>query len=176
MKQCSQCKMDKSSEEFGKRTNGAYGKMGVCRMCANAYQRGRPRQKSREAVAKYRNKHRARFLIRYARDRAQEKNWAFDLDAHRKEIQARIDAGVCELSGVKLDLNGSRAFNSPSIDRIDPKRGYTYDNIRILCFAMNSALGDWGEENLHAVLVSWLRKRQGERVTDAGRRLAQAAD
>jgi len=86
----------------------------------------------------------------------------FDLLEHLKEIQERIDAGVCEISGVPFNLREGRTFDSPSIDRIDPSRGYTYANIRLICHAMNSALGDWGEEKLLAILRMWEVRRQRE--------------
>jgi len=169
MKTCSRCKTQKEEGAFRNRKTSPSGKHGVCKQCETEQRKvwnvGKHRVKSREAVARYRNNNRAYFLIRYARDRALEHGWEFDIDKYRKEIQERINNGVCELSGISLDLNGSRAFNSPSIDRIDPNKGYTYDNIRIICFAMNGALGNWGEEVLYAVVISWIRKRQGEGIT-----------
>ena len=35
---------------------------------------------------------------------------------------------------------------APSIDRCDATRGYTKDNIRIICWAANCLLGTWGDE------------------------------
>jgi len=165
MKKCSRCGTEKPVDLFRKRKNVPSGHCGVCKSCESEQRKGwgvNNRKKDRAAVCRYHNKHRAYFLIRYASDRAAAKGWAFDLDAHRSDIQKRIDAGFCELTGIAFDLNGSRSFNSPSIDRIDPSLGYTYDNIRIICFAMNSALGNWGEEILHAVVTSWIDKRERE--------------
>ncbi len=165
---CNRCSQSKDEAEFRLRSRKDKSKYlnRICKECENKARRNCPsvknRKKSRQACQRHRNRNRAYFLIRYARDRAAEKGWSFDLSDHREEIQSRIDAGLCELTGIGFDLNGSRSFNSPSIDRIDPAAGYTYDNIRIICFAMNSALGNWGEEILHAVLTSWNDKRERE--------------
>ena len=56
----------------------------------------------------------------------------------------------CRLSGVPFNLepHGSGAAPrpyAPSIDRIDARRGYTTDNIRIICWAANLLLGTWGD-------------------------------
>lgn len=117
-------------------------------------------ERDREYQSKYRRRNRARDLIRHARTRADRKSIECDLLEHLQDVQARIDAGVCELTGVPFNLGEGRTFDSPSIDRIDPTRGYTYDNIRIICHAMNSALGDWGEEKLLEILRLWEKHRR----------------
>lgn len=54
----------------------------------------------------------------------------------------------CAFSGVEFDLTvhghgpAPRPF-APSIDRINSKRGYTEDNIRIVCWAVNCLFGTW---------------------------------
>ena len=108
---------------------------------------------------RYLNK-RAWLLVDVARTRSKAKGYAFDLDGYREQIQARIDAGYCELSGIRFDLKGNRTFDSPSIDRIDPKRGYVYDNIRVVCNLMNVALGNWGEEPLCVIMEAYLALRK----------------
>lgn len=97
-------------------------------------------------------------LVATVRTRARKRNLAFDLDAHVADIQARIDRGVCELTGAPFDLSPGRKFNSPSIDRINSSLGYTYDNIRIVLNLVNAALGDWGEDTLRQVMTEWLAK------------------
>jgi hypothetical protein len=46
----------------------------------------------------------------------------------------------------KHDSKSSRNPYVPSFDRIDPTKGYTTDNVRIVLFAVNTMLLDWGEE------------------------------
>lgn len=100
---------------------------------------------------------RAQCLVGTVRTRCRKRGLEFDLGAHVAEIQRRIDAGVCELTGVPFDLSPGRKFSSPRIDRIDPRKGYTYDNIRIVLNLVNAALGDWGEVTLREVMQKWLK-------------------
>lgn len=108
--------------------------------------------------AQRRLEQRASCLIATTRTRSRKRGFAFDLDEHRLELQARVDHGLCELTGEPFDLSPGRKFNSPSIDRIDPRRGYTYDNVRIVLNLVNVALGDWGETVLADVMRRWLLK------------------
>lgn len=97
----------------------------------------------------------AMWMISSARNRARLKGLEFDLDDYREEIRTRANAMTCELTGVPLDSSAAKAWNSPSLDRIDPSRGYTYSNIRIVAYAMNCALGTWGESKLRALMMAW---------------------
>jgi len=47
---------------------------------------------------------------------------------------------------------------APSIDRIDARRGYTADNIRIICWAANLLLGTWGDEPAVTVATGIARR------------------
>ena len=72
----------------------------------------------------------------------------------------------CLLSGVPFSLEvlghgaAPRPY-APSIDRIDDRRGYTADNIRIICWAANLLLGTWGDKP--AVKVATGIARRGGR-------------
>lgn len=105
--------------------------------------------------AKRRRYKRAMCLIATARTRARKRGIEFDLHQHVADIQNRIDVGVCEITGVKFDLSPGRKFNSPSLDRINPKLGYVHSNVRVVLNLMNAAMGDWGEEVLRSVMHVW---------------------
>lgn len=113
----------------------------------------------RRRGAKRRLEKRASCLIAGARTRSRNKGIMFDLDSFEAELQRRIDIGICELSGVKFDLSPGRKPNSPSIDRINPADGYVPSNVRVICHALNAALGDWGEAALMPIMDGWLQKR-----------------
>lgn len=72
-----------------------------------------------------------------------------------------MDRGLCEMTGLPFNLNDGRTWDSPSLDRIDPAKGYVYSNIRIICFGMNSALNSWGEDVLEMMVLAWLARRDG---------------
>jgi hypothetical protein len=116
---------------------------------------GENKEHLKEREAKRRLEKRALCLIATSRTRAKKKGLEFDLERYADEIQTRIDKGVCEITGELFDLSPGRKFNSPSLDRIDSKRGYTYDNVRIVLNMVNQALGDWGQDVAERVIRNW---------------------
>lgn len=58
--------------------------------------------------------------------------------------------GHCELTGIPFDWTRySKKDIRPmaaSCDRIDSSKGYTFENVRLVLFAVNCALGSWGED------------------------------
>ena len=89
----------------------------------------------------YKDKHRQcpRFrlqrLVHAARKRAKGKGVEFGLDWQRIEIPE-----ACPLLGIPLSFGGGYAErdSSPSLDRIDPNRGYTHDNVWIISNRANT--------------------------------------
>jgi hypothetical protein len=111
------------------------------------YEKNRERQ---NVLAKSANR-RASRLLSACRKRAREAGIPWDSSpAFRVDIQRRLDCGVCELTGLPFDFVsrgcGPRAPFTPSIDRIIPSLGYVPSNVRVVCWAVNAALGDWGIE------------------------------
>ena len=51
---------------------------------------------------------------------------------------------VCPEWGIELDwyIKGAAQYNSPSLDRIDPTKGYIPGNVRIVCNSYNMAKGN----------------------------------
>jgi hypothetical protein len=70
--------------------------------------------------------------------------------------------GRCEVSGIPLTVSwgGARKKNrpyAPSLDRIDSSKGYTLDNCRIVCVAVNLAMSEWGESVLRRIARAMCR-------------------
>lgn len=103
---------------------------------------------------------RARSLLNAARVRAKKYGLSCTIDV--PWIAARLEAGVCELTGIRFDFNplpGSKINPfSPSLDRIDPKHGYTPDNVRVLVTAMNVALNANGVLIFEHIATAYLAK------------------
>ena len=51
---------------------------------------------------------------------------------------------VCKLTGIKLDSQHS--LYKPSLDRIDPNRGYVCGNIRIVAWIVNKCRMDLSDQ------------------------------
>lgn len=101
-------------------------------------------------------KSRSYYLLTHAKYRAARQQVPYDLDQHAAEVMARIDNGRCELSGIEFYRGGGLHGASPSIDRIVPSKGYVHDNIRVICWAINAAMGRWGEAATKEIMAAWL--------------------
>ncbi len=84
------------------------------------------------------NKNRAKVLFNAARLRAKKLKLEFTINL--EDIELLIKAGICQATGLKLDISSSRksALN-PSLDRINHSKGYTKDNVLLVCWCFNAA-------------------------------------
>lgn len=88
-----------------------------------------------------------------ARDRAKSKNIYFDLT---KEFLLDLwdkQEGKCALTGLDMtyDMYNGRTYTNVSIDRIDVSKGYTKDNVQLVCMAANQAKSDLTDEQLYQI-------------------------
>ena len=61
----------------------------------------------------------------------------------RSDILQKLNKGYCEVTGIKFELNTiSRSPFRPSVDRKDNSKGYTKDNIQLVCWIYNRTKGD----------------------------------
>lgn len=121
------------------------------------------RQRNRESVnarnTKRRREKRAMCLVAAARIRARNKCLPFNLSVEDiAHLQSVIDAGACELSGIRFELDGGRGPRSPSLDRIFPNRGYVSGNVRVVCHSLNAAMGDWGAKETLRIMRAFVEK------------------
>lgn len=69
-------------------------------------------------------------------------------------------AGRCAISGIRfnktLKVGRCRPY-APSIDRIECDKGYTFKNCRLVCVAVNLAIGDFSLEVLEHIALGMLR-------------------
>ena len=175
-KACTVCGEVKPLDQYRKYSGrGRLGLRPLCKVCQRVYEkawrsnsvearknaRAKRSQKTAIYSRQYRAKNRAAYLIAECRRRSQKKGFAFDLDAYVPQIQERISKAICEVSGIALALEAApgRAYNTPSVDRIDPSSGYVYGNDRIVAFAVNAMLGDWGEDVAMSIINQWLQNK-----------------
>ena len=76
--------------------------------------------------------------------RAKAKGFNFNLTT--RWYQAKMAKGICEATGLPLDLGPATIPNwanpfSPSVDRIDNNRGYTKNNCQVVVWIYNRAKG-----------------------------------
>lgn len=99
--------------------------------------------------------------------RAKRNGWEFDLTTQWLEERAKKQLFRCAVTGVPFELKtasrrgrGKRNPFAPSIDRIDCTRGYTKDNVRLVIFAVNIMLADWGDGVLDRVLEHYAERKR----------------
>lgn len=93
--------------------------------------------------------YRAVLMWRSARTRAERKGIPFDLTLER--VERAVVKGVCEVTGLRfdLDLPNARAHAlSPTIDRVDSALGYVMHNVQITCWLYNRAKADGTHEDV----------------------------
>lgn len=177
-KVCSTCGTEKCITEFFRDSRVRSGVKAQCKSCARARKAAsklspvtRPRKtadqiRNRKCAGQeaYRRKHRAKSLVNRAKARAKKKGHAFDLAQYLPQLQARIDKGICEVTGIPLNLDEGLTYDSPSLDRIIPKLGYVYSNIRVVCYLVNTAMGNWGAKTLQDVMLTWINADRPDKV------------
>jgi len=98
-------------------------------------------------------------LFNLTRRRCKRKGIPFTLT---KEWYLEKLSGKCELSGLPFDYyskSKNPSARAATVDRIDPPVGYTPENCRMICRALNQLLGSWGEPEALGVILPYLRSK-----------------
>jgi hypothetical protein len=165
---CNTCKTYLPLDLFAKNTANKDKLSSKCKGCDKAYQEsqrrktpekrleyGRAYQKNRRKDFNYR----LQMLINASKQRAKKKNLEHTLTLDElKELYPQD--GKCPVFGIILEF-GDAGFrdNSPSLDKIDPKGGYTKDNVQVLSWKANRFKTDATVKELE-MLLSFMK--QGE--------------
>ncbi|RTL05380.1 hypothetical protein EKK58_08260 [Candidatus Dependentiae bacterium] len=91
--------------------------------------------------------------------RAKRLGVAFDLEL--EDIKA---PEICPILGIKLRVNigGAPGPDSPSVDRLDPTKGYTKDNIQVISNKANTMKHNASSEEL-LKFAKWVNKTYMEK-------------
>lgn len=101
--------------------------------------------------------------LKRIRDRSLEKGIIFDL-----KLEDIIPPTKCPVFGFDLIRNTKvPRFNSPSVDRVDPSKGYTKDNIQVMSQLANAMKQNASPEQL-IQFAEWVLKtyRKDKNATD----------
>lgn len=103
---------------------------------------------NREQARKYYHKHPEVGLWSRAKSRAKKKKLDFNIEVSDIKIPEK-----CPILGIPMYISkGCSSDNSISLDRIDPSKGYTKDNIQVISFRANSIKQDATIEELERLL------------------------
>lgn len=74
-----------------------------------------------------------------------------------KQVALR-SGGTCEVSGLRFVIVSDLHPFQPSLDRIDNTRGYTLDNVRLVCLVVNYCMNRWGDKIFSQLAISMARR------------------
>lgn len=141
MKTCTKCKKELPLTSFTKHKNNKDGLQGSCRNC------------NKESCKEWNKNHKESFVLKRIKERAFKKELDFNLT-----VEDIVFPEKCPVFGFELQRNVNiPKFNSPSVDRIDPTKGYTKDNIQILSNKANAMKQDATPEEL-LKFAEWIFK------------------
>lgn len=87
-------------------------------------------------------------------------------------IADKLRAGKCERTGLAFDLNKAESCRvnkfAPSLDKRNPRAGYTEANTRVVIWQYNTAKHDWTDEDLYQFALAVVRKMFVERCREEG--------
>lgn len=106
--------------------------------------------------------------IKSAKGRAKAKGVDFDLDLEWALKTVEAQDLRCALTNVPfyfpLETTSRRHPFAPSLDRITAGGGYTTANVRIICFAMNVMLLDWGFDVFEKMAMAHRRTKDKKSI------------
>jgi len=118
-------------------------------------QRARLKASQTKASQSWRKENPAKYLWGLARQRAKKRNVYFDLLPEDIQVPTH-----CPVFGIPLVIGTSGlrggSDNSPSLDRIDPNRGYVKDNVRVTSWKANNIKGAATLADLQVVVADLL--------------------
>ena len=90
------------------------------------------------------------YIARAMRQRARKHKIAYDIDRDFLQLLLESQRGLCAISRIPLTfIKGSGHISTnASIDRIDPKQGYSKDNVQLLAFQVNTMKSNLSVEQL----------------------------
>ena len=114
--------------------------------CSEACSQEGRKIKQQQSSNRWHEKEESKVLstLRNIQQRAKEKNIDFSLS-----VEDIASPPLCPVFGFELERNkGIPKYNSPSVDRIDPTKGYTKDNIQVISQLANSMKQNATKEQL----------------------------
>lgn len=105
-----------------------------------------------------------------AKSSAAKRGISFSLTIEEYSELVHLSNGCCMLSGILFDFSETgfkKRPYAPSIDRINSRFGYTKENCRLVCTAVNIAMNEWGEGVLFNIAYSIIANTKNSKTTAA---------
>ncbi len=103
--------------------------------------------KEREYHRKYYAANPFQLAIKYIKTRSKKNGLPFDLTKEYLEQLWDECGGICSMTGIKMRKSSKPSDPlGKSIDRIDPEKGYTKGNVRLVSYWYNRTRNNWGDK------------------------------
>ena len=162
MIKCSSCEILKNDKYFGFQSRQCY----ECKAYKRKQYKAANKTKLKTERYAYNHSFQGRLvaLIQAAKQRARKHNLEYSLDREWILNLYEKQNGKCLLTGINFSMENPVETNlnplSPSLDKIIPKLGYTKDNTRLVCVAINIALNEFGENIFKKVCTAYLKNNK----------------
>lgn len=171
MKRCFKCHQEKDFTAYYKNKNRADGYSNECKACSS--ERSKAAHVGEAAVAKVKKAKEWKqknpkntwvsWAVYRAKRRAKVKGVPFDLCT--KQLLPLVP-DVCPVFGTPFTFIGNvsgGSDTSPSIDRINPKKGYVIENIAIISVKANAIKSAYTSDDLMKV-AKWLKDIENDKT------------
>ena len=105
----------------------------------------------------------ARAVLARLRERSKRRGHSCDITLADVEALLARANGQCELTGLPFcnerRPGWEKAPFSASVDRIDGRLPYSFDNCRIVCLAINIGMNEWGQGVFDQVVRAYVQKQ-----------------
>lgn len=136
-KGCKTCLEVKALSEFHKHNTGYLGVSNECKPCRHIRSKEQYAEQSQEQK-----------MWNSAKWRANKGELEFDIDIEDIKIPDR-----CPVLGIELEPGGENQDNSPSLDRMDPSKGYVKGNVKVISYRANMIKSNATSDEIEAVLA-----------------------
>lgn len=107
--------------------------------------------------ADYKRTTRGRAIVLYGNARVRSRKRNVEVFITSDWIEEHLKRGTCELTGLPFSFEPppeglTRRPDAPSVDRIDKTKPYTPENTRVILWAVNCALAEYGTETMLPIL------------------------
>lgn len=140
---CQHCKSYKHKQEFGRLASNTYRDCtdNICKKCRVEFTLKSRKKNSSNCQKEESLLFTLKARMQSAKIRAAQKNIPFDLTIEDLLSMWNAQNEKCAISGIKMECKSesrSTNYNVVSIDRIDSTKGYTKNNVWLVCWAINS--------------------------------------
>jgi len=94
-------------------------------------------------------------MLSDARRRAKKKQLDFNIS-----LDDVVLPSVCPVLGITLQIGADNIDSSPSLDRLDPSKGYVKGNVNVISYRANTLKNNATSEELLKV-VKWMQANDG---------------